>query len=187
GCEARRPAVPASARAQLTRRPAFGGKGPGGGRGAPIGEPEWLGTLFFGLIVLSFIPGPWQIILSPIIGLINLFYMFKFGIFLLAIAAIFGLQWYFEATTCEGQCPGCGVLQRGTKTEPFNCGMCGLELEAKDGQFVRYMKSGEAPKNPFEKVRDFAQEKAAEVKAKPSPASPKTKKGASTVVDVEVL
>ena len=29
----------------------------------------------------------------------------------------------------------------------------------------RYMKSGEAPKNPFEKVRDFAQEKAAEVKA----------------------
>ena len=26
----------------------------------PMAEPEWLGSLFFGLIILSFIPGPWQ-------------------------------------------------------------------------------------------------------------------------------
>ena len=25
-----------------------------------MAEPEWLGSLFFGLIILSFIPGPWQ-------------------------------------------------------------------------------------------------------------------------------
>lgn len=156
-----------------------------------MAEPEWLGTAFFALIVLSFIPGPWQIILSPIISLINLFYMFKFGIFLLAIAAIFGLQWYFEATTTEGQCPGCGVLQRGSNTEPFNCGMCGLELEVKDGQFVRYMKSGQAPQTPFEQIRDFAKQ-AAETKPPPK-ASPKAssagkkKSSSSEVVDVEVI
>jgi len=159
-----------------------------------MAEPEWLGTAFFAAIVLSFIPGPWQVILSPIIGLINLFYMFKFGIFLLAIAAIFGLQWYFEATTTEGQCPGCGVLQRGSNTEPFNCGMCGLELEVKDGQFVRYMKSGQAPQTPFEQVRDFAKQKAAEAQAarpsspKPPSSGPSSRKSSTAdVVDVEVL
>ncbi|CAE7250729.1 unnamed protein product [Symbiodinium natans] len=157
-----------------------------------MAEPEWLGTAFFALIVLSFIPGPWQVILSPIISLINLFYMFKFGIFLLAIAGIFGLQWYFEATTTEGQCPGCGVLQRGSKTEPFNCGMCGLELEVKDGQFVQYRKSGQAPQTPFEKMRDFAKQ-AAETKPPPKPSAPKAsrtgskKSSSAEVVDVEVL
>lgn len=168
-----------------TQRAAFGGGRPGP-RG-PMAEPEWLGSLFFGLIILSFIPGPWQVILSPIIGLINLFYMFKFGIFLLAIAAIFGLQWYFEATTTEGQCPQCGALQRGSKNEPFNCGMCGTELEVKDDQFVRYMKSGQAPQNPFEKIKDMAQEAAEKQVSKAAPASPKSKKKPSEVVDVEVL
>eukprot|EP00439_Symbiodinium_sp_Y106_P080379 s725_g19.t1 len=38
----------------------FGGPG-GPGRGPPLAEPEWLGTAFFALIVLSFIPGPWQV------------------------------------------------------------------------------------------------------------------------------
>ncbi|CAK9004192.1 unnamed protein product [Durusdinium trenchii] len=170
-----------------TARPAFGGR-PGGRGPGPVAEPEWLGSLFFGLIILSFIPGPWQVILSPIIGLINLFYMFKFGIFLLAIAAIFGLQWYFEATTMEGQCPGCGALQRASNSEPFNCAMCGLELEAKDGQFVRYMKSGQAPQSPFEKIRDMAEQAAEKTTpAKPKPPSPKSKKSSSEVVDVEVL
>mmetsp|Transcript_68521 Transcript_68521/g.107830 ORF Transcript_68521/g.107830 Transcript_68521/m.107830 type:complete len:242 (+) Transcript_68521:76-801(+) len=182
------PAVSSSEGRETSRaqRAAFGGGRPGG-RG-PLAEPEWLGSLFFGLIILSFIPGPWQVILSPIIGLINLFYMFKFGIFLLAIAAIFGLQWYFEATTMEGQCPSCGALQRGPKNEPFNCAMCGLELEAKDEQFVRYMKSGQAPQNPFEQIKDMAQQAAEQTSSAKPPASPKSKKKSNTeVVDVEVL
>lgn len=157
-----------------------------------MGEPAWLGTAFMGIILLSFIPGPWQVILSPIIGLINLFYMFKFGIFLLGIAAIFGLQWWFSATTQEGQCPRCGMPQRGSKNEPFNCMACGEELEAKDGVFVRYVKSGKAPGSPFEQLKDLAKEAAAKANAGKAPAGPTTSSPASKVkqaevIDVEVL
>lgn len=152
-----------------------------------MAEPEWLGTAFFGIILLSFIPGPWQIILSPIISLINLFYMFKFGIFFLGIVAVFGLQWYIDSTTCEGLCPKCGTPQRGSKSEPFDCAACGEALEVQNDVFVRYMKSGKAESTPYEAVRDFA--KQAVEREAPSPKSssgPGKKKGVD-VVDVEVL
>jgi len=132
------------------------------------GEPPWLGTAFFAAIVLSFIPGPWQIILGPIISVINLFYMFKFGIFFLGIAAIFGLQWWVNATTMEAQCPRCGVPQRAPKNEPFNCLSCGVQLEAKDEVFVPYVKSGKAPGSAFDQLRDFAAEAAASAAPKAS-------------------
>lgn len=150
----------------LVTRQLFGRPGPpspGGG----FQEPPWLGTAFFAAIILSFIPGPWQIILSPIISLVNLFYMFKFGIFLLGIAALFGLQWWFDATTAEGQCPRCGTIQRQTKSEPFGCAMCGEALEFKDGQFIRYVKSGKVPGSPFEQMRDFAREATSKTQSKP--------------------
>lgn len=132
----------------------------GGGGGPGLQEPPWLGTAFFAAIILSFIPGPWQIILSPIISIINLFYMFKFGIFLLAIAAVFGLQWYFENTTLSAGCPNCGNAMLGPKGEPFQCGFCGTMLEAKDDAFIPYFKSGQAEKTPFETMQDFAQQAA---------------------------
>eukprot|EP00930_Biecheleria_cincta_P024631 TRINITY_DN17614_c0_g1_i3.p1 TRINITY_DN17614_c0_g1~~TRINITY_DN17614_c0_g1_i3.p1 ORF type:complete len:243 (-),score=36.67 TRINITY_DN17614_c0_g1_i3:147-875(-) len=168
---------------QITRR-SFGGRGRG-----PMAEPEWLGTAFFGIILLSFIPGPWQIILSPIISLINLFYMFKFGIFFLGIAAVFGMQWYLDSTTCEGMCPNCGTPQRGSKSEPFGCPVCGEALEVKDDTFVRYLKSGKAESTPYEAVRDFAKQA---VERQASTANPSTSSGMAgkkkiEVVDVEVL
>jgi len=150
--------------------------GPGGGRpgGGGMQEPSWLGTAFFAAIILSFIPGPWQIILSPILSLINLFYMFKFGIFILGIAAVFGIQWWFDYTTCEGVCPRCSIPQRAPKGEPFNCLQCGIDLEVEGEQFIPYMKSGKAPSsNPFDTLKDFAAEaQAAAAKQKPkSPAA----------------
>jgi len=173
------------------------------GRGGPPaggGEPPWLGTAFFAAIVLSFIPGPWQIILGPIISVINLFYMFKFGIFFLGIAAIFGLQWWVSATTMEAQCPRCGMPQRASKSDPFQCISCGVQLEAKDEAFVPYVKSGKAPGSAFDQLRDFAAEAASKAgsqkqqKASPAssgPASPGAKKGgpgkAVEVIDAEVL
>jgi len=176
------------------------------GRGGPPaggGEPPWLGTAFFAAIVLSFIPGPWQIILGPIISVINLFYMFKFGLFFLGIAAIFGLQWWFNATTIEAQCPRCGIPQRASKTEPFQCLSCGVQLEAKDEVFVPYVKSGKAPGTAFDQLRDFAAEAAAQAASKTSskqqastssvgqtsqrPSSPKGPGKAVEVIDAEVL
>lgn len=190
----------------LTRQ-VFGGGGgrPGGaqtgGGGGPGGfeEPPWLGTFFFGAIILSFIPGPWQVILSPIISIINAFYMFKFGIFLLGIAAIFGLNWYFENSTLEGQCPNCGAMQRGPKGEPFGCGFCGQVLETKDDKFIPYFKSGEAEKTAFEQMQEAAKKAATTAKESVAEAtgsssttataktSGKPGKKPAQVVDVEVL
>jgi len=163
-----------------------------------VQEPAWLGSAFFFLIILSFIPGPWQVVLGPIIGIINLFYMFKFGLFLLAIVAVFGVSWWFENTTMEGQCPRCGFLQRGPKGEPFGCVACGETLEAKDNAFVRYVKSGKVQGNAFDQLRDLAAEaaaKASESKGKTAASTPGQAKAAKgpgpkkdvEVVDVEVL
>jgi len=133
--------------------------GPGGrGGGGPMQEPDWLSTAFLAAFVLSFIPGPWQIILGPIISVINMFYMFKFGIFFLGIAAVFGVSWWFDMTTCESQCPRCGTFQRGPKGDPFQCLACGEDLEAKDDVFVRYVKSGKVEGSAFDQLKDFAQE-----------------------------
>jgi len=166
----------------------------GGGRpGPPAEEPPWLGTAFLAAIVLSFIPGPWQIVLNPIISLINLFYMFKFGLFILAFAAIFGLQWWFDATTQEGQCPNCLSPIRGSKTEPFQCFACGEELELKDDVFVRYVKSGKVDGSAFDQLGDFVKEAASKAKTKKeSSSSTSTGPGSSRtksekVVDVEIL
>lgn len=161
------------------------------------GEPQWFSTAFFALIILSFIPGPWQIITGPIISVINTFYMFKFGLFFLGIAAVFGLQWWVDFTTAEGQCPQCSFPQRGSKSEPFQCPMCGEQLEYKDEVFVMYKKSGKVPGSTFEQFGDFVKEA-----AKAAPQAPPTtnaagseavtgssraKKGATEVVDAEVL
>ncbi|CAE8603308.1 unnamed protein product [Polarella glacialis] len=87
-------------------RQMFGGGRPGGGGGGGgEGGGIDLSTIFFGAIILSFIPGPWQMITGPILSILNAFYMFKFGIFLLGIAAVFGFSWWVDATTAEGQCP----------------------------------------------------------------------------------
>lgn len=181
-------------------RQMYGRGGPGGlggGGGGPVQEPAWLGTAFFALVILSFIPGPWQIVLGPIISLINLFYMFKFGIFLLGIAAVFGLSWWFDMTTLEGQCPRCGTFQRGPKGDPFNCLACGEDLEAKDDVFVRYVKSGKVEGSAFEQLKDFASEAATKARsagpaaAPPGPSSssggPKPPRKGTEVVDVEVV
>eukprot|EP00929_Paragymnodinium_shiwhaense_P114710 TRINITY_DN83193_c0_g1_i1.p1 TRINITY_DN83193_c0_g1~~TRINITY_DN83193_c0_g1_i1.p1 ORF type:complete len:304 (-),score=63.88 TRINITY_DN83193_c0_g1_i1:102-1013(-) len=191
--------------AGMAGRGAPGAYGGGGGMGGAGGEPPWLGTAFLALVVLSFIPGPWQIITSPILSLINMFYMFKFGIFILGIAAVFGLQWWIDQTTCEGQCPACGLAQRGAKQEPFNCMMCGEVLEYKDERFQRYVKSGKVPGSAFEQAGDFmrqAAEEAAKKAAEQSPPPPKPPSASSTsgssqgkkgppkstnVVDAEVL
>lgn len=154
--------------------PGFGGRPGGLGGGGPLQEPNWLGTAFFAAIILSFIPGPWQIILGPIISLINLFYMFKFGIFLLFIAGVFGIGWWFDMTTLEGQCVRCGTIQRGPKGEPFQCVACGEDLEAKDGAFVRYVKSGKAPGSAFDQLKDFAKEAGSKVRGASSAASVET-------------
>jgi len=170
----------------------------GGGGGGPMQEPAWLSTAFFGLIILSFIPGPWQIVLGPIISVINMFYMFKFGIFLLGIAAIFGFSWWFDMTTCEGQCPRCGTFQRGPKGDPFQCLACGEDLEVKDDVFIRYVKSGKVAGSAFDQLKDLASEAATKAKSSSTvstsvssgPASssggPKPRKDAE-VVDVEVV
>ncbi|CAE8678539.1 unnamed protein product [Polarella glacialis] len=180
-------------------RQMFGGGRPGGGGGGGgEGGGIDLSTIFFGAIILSFIPGPWQMITGPILSILNAFYMFKFGIFLLGIAAVFGFSWWVDATTAEGQCPNCGTPQRASKSEPFGCEACGEELEFKDDMFVRYVKSGKAPGSPFEQMRDFAKEasKAASKEKEtevstgtPSSSSigPSKRKKDVEVVDAEVL
>ena len=76
---------------------------------------------------------------------------------------------------------------RGLAT-PTRCeNLLSEELEAKDGQFVRYMKSGQAPQNPFEKMRDMAEDIKEKAVERNGPAKPsaKSKKSSSEVVDVE--
>lgn len=160
-------------------------------------RPSSTGLLFAVVLFLSFIPGPWQVITGPILSIMNFFFMAKFGLFFLGILAVFGLQWWSDFTTQEAACPSCGAVQRGPKSESFGCVFCGEELEAKEGQFVRYKKSGTV-KDTFEQIRDFAKEAAAaaarrEPEATPvsatSPASPLNppRKSLGEVIDVEVL
>jgi len=150
------------------------------------------GTIFLVLIVLSFIPGPWQVITNPLLNLINLFYMAKFSLFLLAILAAFGFGWWIEQTTAQGQCPNCGAVQVGSKSEPFQCQYCGEDLQFKDEVFQRYVKSGKVEGTAFDKLGDFVQEAAKSVKkATPTTSSSgspsSSKKKPVEVVDAEVL
>lgn len=138
---------------------------PGGG--GPLEEPQWFGTAFFALIILSFIPGPWQIITNPILQLFNLFFLFKLAIPLLGIAALFGFQQWFNFTTAESFCPNCRTPQRAPKNEPFQCIACGEELEFNEDSetFVPYKKSGQVPGSTFEQFGDFVKKAATKVQS----------------------
>eukprot|EP00931_Biecheleriopsis_adriatica_P007846 TRINITY_DN109099_c0_g1_i1.p1 TRINITY_DN109099_c0_g1~~TRINITY_DN109099_c0_g1_i1.p1 ORF type:complete len:252 (-),score=46.22 TRINITY_DN109099_c0_g1_i1:237-992(-) len=190
-------------------RQTFSGGGPGlrgglSGGGKP--EPPWISIALLAAIVLNFFPGPWHIILDPILGLISAFYSFLFTsillIPLLLFAAVFAFSWYVEnqlETICEGTCPACGTQQVGTKNGPFPCQGCGVDLEVKDDEFIKYVKSGKAPSTPLEQMEEFAKQaakKGEDLSSKASKASssvevvdvePTKKKSKSDVIDVDVL
>lgn len=169
----------------------FPGGRPGGMQGGfPGGRPGMpqpgggidFGTIFLGLVVLSFIPGPWQIILGPLFNLINLYYIFKFLGFFIPVALIGGLAAWQNFTTIEAQCPQCGFPQRGPKDDPFQCMNCGEQIKAEGEIFTKYMKSGAVPKTPVENIQDFVSQARA-----PQPKAAKGPPSKSDVVDAEVV
>lgn len=123
-----------------------------------------------------------------------MFYMFKFGIFLLGIVVVFGASWWFEQTTLEGECPRCNTFQRGPKNEPFQCLACGEDLESKGDSFIKYVKSGKVQGGAWDTLQDTIKEARGNATV-PMDAPPSSSSGSSRpppkkdvqVVDVEVV
>lgn len=60
----------------------------------------------------------------------------------LAIVAVFGLQWWIRRKLVQDSCPVCGFEFVGFKDSTLNCPSCGERLQVNDGHFERSAPSG---------------------------------------------